>query len=365
MSGGEIAMLSPPGLSLSSFFHLLGKGLVKLEWASLVGVMVCACLILGGLSSTALAVPTAEEVLKALAISDSDQAAIRKGEIVRWTTTEGSDRELAVGVALLVPGTPTNLASLFREAVTYKIVGSVTAYGEISGTGTLGDFAGVKLEPNGADEANRYLDAEPGDTLNLDAKEISAFQVLNRKDGAQPAVEALVREKLLTRYQAYRQRGLSGIPSYDRGDGESFQLGQDLLLATNQSQVLEKFCEKFYQILLKYPAVDTTPIEDWFYWVNVEVFGRPTFILSHRMLFDHSGIFVTADRHFYASHEYNGLQSIAGTLPVKEGSLFLVLYRISTDGVAGFGSSMKHPVARGLMGPYMEEMFEGIRAKVQ
>ena len=358
-------MLSPPGQSLSSLLHPLRKGILKLGWASLVGVMVCACFILGELSSTALAVPTAEEVLKALAISDSDQEAIRKGEIVRWTTTEGSDRELAVGVALLVPGTPTNLASLFREAVTYKIVGSVTAYGEISGTGTLGDFAGVKLEPNGADEANRYLDAEPGDTLNLDEKEISAFQVLNRKDGAQPAVEALVREKLLTRYQAYRQRGLSGIPSYDRGDGESFQLGQDLLLATNQSQVLEKFCEKFYQILLKYPAVDTKPIEDWFYWVNVEVFGRPTLILSHRMLFDHSGIFVTADRHFYASHEYNGLQSIAGTLPVQEGSLFLVLYRISTDGVAGFGSSMKHPVARGLMGPYMEEMFEGIRAKVQ
>ncbi len=358
-------MLPPPGLSLSSFFHPLRKGIVKLGWSSLVGVMVCACFILGDLSSAALAVPSAEEVLEALAISDSDQAAIRKGEIVRWTTTEGSDRELAVGVALLVPGTPTNLASLFREAVTYKIVGSVTAYGEISGTGKVGDFAGVKLEPNGADEAKRYLDAEPGDTLNLDAKEIAAFQVLKTQDGAQPAVEALVRGKLLARYHAYRQSGLSGIPSYDRGDGETFQLGQDILLATNQSQVLEKFCEKFYQILLKYPAVDTTPIEDWFYWVNVEVFGRPTFILSHRMLFDHSGIFVTADRHFYASHEYNGLQSIAGTLPVKEGSLFLVLYRISTDGVAGFGSSMKHPVARGLMGPYMEEMFEGIRAKVQ
>ena len=358
-------MLSPPGQSLSSLLHPLRKGILKLGWASLVGVMVCACFILGELSSTALAVPTAEEVLKALAISNSDQEQIRKGEIVRWTTNEGSDRELAVGVALLVRDTPKNLAALFREAVTYRIVGSVTAYGEISGKGTVDDFAGAKLEPNGEDEAKRYLEVEPGDTLNLDAKEISAFQGLKTTDRVQPTVEALIREKLLARYQAYRQSGLSGIPSYDRGGGETFQLGQDLLLATNQSTVLEKFCEKFYQILLTYPAVDTKPIEDWFYWVNVEVFSRPTLILSHRMLFDHSGIFVTADRHFYASHEYNGLQSIAGTLPVKEGSLFLVLYRISTDGVAGFGSSMKHPVARGLMGPYMEEMFEGIRAKIK
>jgi hypothetical protein len=358
-------MLAPPGLSLSSLLHPLRKGILKLGWAPLVGVVVSTCFILGNLSSTALAVPTAEEVLKALAISDGDQEEIRRGKIVRWTTKEGSDRELAMGVALLLRDTPENLATLFREAVTYKMVGSITAYGEISGKGKVGDFAGVKLEPNGEDEAKRYLEAEPGDTLNLDAKEIAAFQVLKTKDGAQPAVEALVREKLLTRYQAYRQSGLSGIPSYERGDGETFQLGQDLLLATNQSQVLAKFCEKFYQILLQYPAVDTKPIEDWFYWVNVEVFSRPTLILSHRMLFDHSGIFVTADRHFYASHEYNGLQSIAGTLPVQEGSLFLVLYRISTDGVAGFGSAVKHPVARGLMGPYMEEMFEGLRAKIK
>ncbi len=171
-------MLSPPDLSLSSLKYPLRKGTLKLGWASMVGVIGCACLILGALSSAALAVPTAEEVLKALAISDSDQEEIQQGEIVRWTTTEGSDRELAVGVALLLRDTPKNLATLFREAVTYKIMGAVTAYGEISGKGKVGDFAGVKLEPNGEDEAKRYLEAEPGDTLNLDAKEISAFQVL-------------------------------------------------------------------------------------------------------------------------------------------------------------------------------------------
>ncbi len=82
-----MTMLSPPGLSLSLLLHPLGKGILKLGWASMVGVLVSACFILGDLSGTALAVPTAEEVLEALAISDSDQEAIRKGEIVRWTTT--------------------------------------------------------------------------------------------------------------------------------------------------------------------------------------------------------------------------------------------------------------------------------------
>ena len=83
------------------------------------------------------------------------------------------------------------------------------------------------------------------------------------------------------------------------------------------------------------------------------------------MLFNEGDAYVVVDRHFYASHEYNGLQSIGAALPAKEGSLLVSLYRISTDGVAGFGSSAKHPVARGLMGPYFEEIFEGIRKKAE
>ena len=83
------------------------------------------------------------------------------------------------------------------------------------------------------------------------------------------------------------------------------------------------------------------------------------------MLFNEGDAYVVVDRHFYASHEYNGLQSIGAALPAKEGSLLVSLYRISTDGVAGFGSAAKHPVARGLMGPYFEEIFEGIREKAK
>jgi hypothetical protein len=72
-------------------------------------------------------------------------------------------------------------------------------------------------------------------------------------------------------------------------------------------------------------------------------------------------VIVGADRHFYGSHDYNGLQSVAGLLPIKNGTLLIYLFRISTDQVGGFGSSVKHPIARGLMGPYVEELFEGLR----
>lgn len=360
-----MTMLPSSGLSLFSLFHWVKKGLLKLGSAVMVGVMVSIFLILMDFTRPAMAVPTAEELLQALPLSDGERKDVMKGEIVRFTTEEGSDRELALGAVLLVSKVPENLVSLFREAVVYKLVGAVTAFGEISDKATVGNFAGLKLEPNGEDEAKRYLEAEPGDTLNLDTKEISAFQALKAKGGSHADVEALVRELLLARYQAYRDKGLSGIPPYARGGKKMFQLSQDLLLATNEAKLVAKYLPSFHQTLLKYPALQAKPLEVRFNWANVDVFNRPTLILSHRMLFNEGDAYVVVDRHFYASHEYNGLQSIGGALPTKEGSLLVSLYRISTDGVAGFGSKAKHPVARGLMGPYFEEIFEGIRKKAE
>jgi len=360
-----MAMLVSSGLRHPSFFHWVKKGSLKLGFVSMVGMMVSICLILGGFTSAAIAVPTAEELLKALPLSDGEREDVLKGEIVRFTTEEGSDRELALGAVLLVPKVPEKLLPLWREAVVFKLVGAVTAFGEISDKATVGDFAGVKLEPKGEDEAKRYLEAEPGDTLNLDGKEIAAFQALKSKGGSQAEVETLVRELLLARYQAYRAKGLSGIPPYVRGGEEKFELSQDLLLATNEAKFVPKYFPSFHQTLLKYPANQAKQLETRFFWANVEVFSRPTLILSHRMLFHEGDAYVVVDRHFYASHEYNGLQAMGGALPAKEGSLLVSLYRISTDGVAGFGSSAKHPVARGLMGPYFEEIFEGIRKKAE
>ena len=81
--------------------------------------------------------------------------------------------------------------------------------------------------------------------MNLDAKEISAFQTLKTKGGSQAEVEALVREQLLARYQAYREKGLSGIPPYARGRGKMFQMSQDLLLATNEAKLVAKYYSLF------------------------------------------------------------------------------------------------------------------------
>jgi hypothetical protein len=334
---------------------------------ALILASVVTCLTIGYQIEPALAAPTADDVLKSLPISDSQKQDALNGKVVKWTTTEAGERELAVGIIMLMKANPDKVAELFRGAEGYKLIDAVTAHGKISGKGTEADFANLALNPNGEKEAGRYLDAEPGDDLNLDKKEIAAFQALKAQSkdggGSQKAVEALIRKNFLARLKDYQAKGLAGMSPYERAGNEERMSNQEILLSVDANKILAKLYPKFSQVLHNYPSADMTGIEESFFWLNMEIFSRPLLILSHRMLYKDGDGYVAADRHFYTSHEYNSLQAVGGVWPKGDGSLLVYLYRISTDQVGGFGSSAKHPVSRALMGPYIVELFEKIRAQ--
>ena len=101
--------------------------------------------------------PSAEELLQQLQLSDSDRQSIREGKIVTWSTTEGSDRELALGMALLAKTKPESLVNaLFVEAAAFKNVSSVTAFGRIEGEGTLRRLCWGEAGSQREKEARRY-----------------------------------------------------------------------------------------------------------------------------------------------------------------------------------------------------------------
>ena len=95
-----------------------------------VGLVLCSPVL------EASALPAAEELLQELQLSDSDRQSIREGKIVTWSATEGSDRELAVGMAMRAKTKSENLVPLFREAAAFKNVSAIIAYGKIVGEGT-------------------------------------------------------------------------------------------------------------------------------------------------------------------------------------------------------------------------------------
>jgi hypothetical protein len=318
----------------------------------------------------AVAGPNAEEVLADLPISDSARSKIMAGEITQWTTMESSDREIVIGKVLLVRDKkPDEVVEIFRHAIGFKIDPDVSAFGKIEGPGTMSDFAEVKLGPGAETEARFYLESTPGDGFNLSSQEIAAFEALNVEGelsaGTVASVEQQLRSMLLARYQAYRAQGLSGIDPYARDGGTELRPGDELTQAITVEKILAKYAPSFQKTLLKYPENKPAGLEEWFYWLSLELDSRPAFILSHRLAIQSGDSFMISDRHFYVSREYNVLQTVGGLLPTTEGTLVLYVYRLSTDQVTGFASSVKHKAARKVVGEPLEQLLENLRTAVE
>jgi hypothetical protein len=328
-------------------------------------VFVAALVVLVARTAAAADGLTVEQVLMDLNLPDDAAARIRHGEMIHSEPRESSDRELGVGLTFLVERPVAEVMQAFRTAVDLKADPHLSASVPIRGPGTIADFASLVLEPGGRTEAKRYLDASPGDTLNLSADEIQAFDGLASAGGDRKLlVEEQLKRLLLARYQAYLERGLGGIASYERGGGSCDPSGE-LRRASEAARLLKQHAPALQQLLLSYPEGKPAGLEEHLYWLRYDLDGRPNYTLRHRMALRVGEVFSVADREFYVSHGYNTSQSFAGLIPVPEGTMIVYRSRVSTDQVAGFGSSIKKGIGRGVMAKQLTAIFESSRASFQ
>lgn len=331
--------------------------------ARVAAIALYAGAVLCGMGVRVFALPTLDELMADFAFSTDDVQRVRNGELVNTSTKETSDRELAVVMVFLVKAAPPTLVSSFEVGSGFKSDPQVQTATEISGDGTLGDFKAVVLQPDGGKETKRYLDAAPGDTLNLSAPEIAAFQALKGTAGAgQPQVEDELRRMLLARYQAYRAEGLAGIAPYARGNNKQSQPGDELRRATEAAKDLKKYTPAVYDVLLNYPATKPAELKERFFCIRYAISGRPNFTLRHRLAMPVENTYVVADREFYVSHDYNDTQAIGALLPVENGTVVMYLNRTTTDQLGGFGASAKQSIGRAMMAKQISAIFEKTRA---
>lgn len=330
-----------------------------------VQVFVGALVVLAARTAAAAGGLTIDQVLADLNLPADAAARLRHGEIVHSDPRESSDRELGVGLTFLVQQPLADVMQAFRTAVSLKADPQLSASVQIRGSGTPADFASLVLEPGGAAEANRYLAARPGDTLNLSANEIQAFNALASAGGDPKAqVEEQLKRLLLARYQAYLARGLGGIAPYERR-GEACEPSGELRRASEAARLLKQHAPALQQLLLSYPEGKPPGLEEQFYWLRYDLDGRPNYTLRHRLAMPVGEVFAVAEREFYVSHGYNTSQAFAGLIPVPEGTVVVYRSRVSTDQVAGFGSSVKKGIGRNVMAKQLTDIFERTRDSFQ
>jgi hypothetical protein len=313
---------------------------------------------MGGATPAAHAEPSAEQVLIDMRLSGGDRQRVLNGDFVNTDVPAVSERDLSFAIAFLVKTSPEALGKRVMSGDLVTADAQVQAWGELKAAGTLSDFARLRIT---SDEARALSAAKAGDALNLSAGEAAAFA--GARGGPDAMAEAL-RKMLLARYQAYRTSGLAGIAPYDRGGGRTTDHAADLRRASEASAGLKKYLPAFQAVLLGYPKVTSAQMRESFFWVRSIIEGKATYILTHLMATPDGAAYALARRQYYASTSYNGEQSVAGFLPVSDGTVVVLASHAFTDQVAGFGGSMKRSIGSSVMARKMREIFDAGRKKV-
>jgi hypothetical protein len=268
-----------------------------------------------------------------------------------------SDRDLSVGIALLVTThSPAALARTVREEKrVLKADPNLIAFGDFEGEGTGADLEGLRLTPA---QRKGFAEAAPGEGVNLSQDEIAA---LHAARGEAQAIEDAVRAILLSRYRAYRSRGLAGIAPYARA-GRATSASADLAAFNRGTRASGVLSTKVCDLLDRYPNDLPPGFGENHYWVQFQAHGEDTLALEHvfQVTLDESAVLV--QRQYYVSTGYNAEQAIVVFLPVDQGTLVIYTNHTSTDQVAGFGGTAKRTIGRTLMAGQLKTVFERTRA---
>ncbi|GKS68166.1 hypothetical protein W03_01700 [Nitrosomonas sp. PY1] len=336
---------------------------------TLLIIVVCAIGMVSSLELSARDPIKAEQIFENLGFSTADRKKLMQGDLVSKTLNSSSEHELIVAFAFYVKLPADKLFNEIRKQPLIAVDPAVINWALIT-DGTLEDFKTLELSRYEEERARKYLKAEPGKDLNLDRDEIARFNAIKvpHNQSAVTSVTKAIRTQLLARFQAYRQSGLSGISPYERNQ-QSTSAGIYLKKATEASVVLKTVMPDFYKVLLSYPENKPEGFEEEFMWINYKAHEDPVFVLSHnlRMADSSSKVFVTVQRHFYVSSDYNAGQSVSGLIPVDDGSGTIIFYvnKVFSDNLTGLGSSIKKSIGSEIMITQLKKLFGKARTEVE
>lgn len=295
--------------------------------------------------------PTPQQALQNFGIAEAQIAQLERGEIVSYDVSETSQKELAIGVAMILPTPLPQIVNYIKKGHLTSIHSDIIATANLPANATVDSFKKFAFADKHADEAKAFLEAEPGDEFNLSKQEFEqlkslkdALEDMDKKTLLQTA-NRTYREFLLQRLQAYRKSGLAGIAAYSRGSG-SADPAAELRIDANTSKAWTKYFPELQQAWLNYPNGLPANAHEQFELMNQQVEDRPTAILNHRIMVASDAGGIILSRQFYVGHSYNSTSVVAGGLPYKDGTLVFYATRSSTDQVAGIGSSLKHSIGR-------------------
>ena len=305
---------------------------------------------------------TLEELLNEPWFNRSDIEAVRKGRFGVAKVHEISDREVAVVIACVVEVPSEEALDPFLGDSLPIDEAHLLDQMRIDPASPADSFAAISLDRIDESDLRYYLEARPGFGLNLSSDEIAALDRLP-DEGAPAAVavavEATLEEILLDRYRAYQEAGLAGAAPYAREDGESVSPGQELRRTEEAMTGLHELYPDFHDAWLRYPSrVPDDIVRDDSFWLQLDVEGRPTFILSHRLEARKDDMHLVGIRDYYISQFFDVSQRAAVVTRIDTGQDVLIyIERLWVDYWTGM-ASLKRKIGRKVLTRQMKHLLE-------
>ncbi len=295
--------------------------------------------------------PSPQQALQNFGISANQITQLERGEIVGYDVSETSQKELAIGVAMIIPVALPHIVDYIKKGALNAGETDIIASGSVGAKPSTDSFKKFAYSDKQIDEAKAFLEAEAGDEFNLSKAELDNLQSLQAslEDADNKTLlktaNQKYREFLLQRLLAYQKSGLTGIAPYSRGSSNADAAAELRTDAVN-SKAWARYFPELQQTWLNYPTALPANASEQFIWLNRKTEDRPTAILNHRIILTSDTGSIILSRQFYVGHSYNSSHVVAGGLPYKDGTLIFYSIRSSTDQVAGLGSSLKHSIGR-------------------
>jgi hypothetical protein len=314
--------------------------------------------------------PTPEQLMQNLGIDATKIADLEGGKIISYEVSETSQKELAIGVAMLLPANVKEIFDFIKGDQLMTINPDIKTFGTIERQADIHSFDKFGYTDKQLKEAKAFIEAKAGSDFNLSTGELDALKSLRMSlENADDktllnAANLKYREFLLQRYQAYRMKGLPGIDPYSRKDGQA-DPSAELQVDAEHSKLWATYLPALKQAWANYPMPLPEGTIERMLWYNQQVEDRPTPILLHRVIFGTDSAGILLSRQYYVGHSYNSSQVVVGALPYGQGTVVFYSTRSSTDQVAGIGSSLKHSIGREQLRKAMTSYLQQLNKKLK
>lgn len=300
---------------------------------------------------------------KHLHFSESELAALDRGEVVSRTLAPADKRELVAFAAVRVQVDRAAYVDAIRDIVNFKKSPMVASIGRFGAVPDASDLAALTLDRLDLEDLRRCRVGQCKVRMTADA-----LDRYRREAPAGPEAEtALFRSILVEEARAYLRGGDAALGAYADHRLPVFRADETRAVLA-QSPYLVEYLPDFHAYLAEYPNRALDDAEDFLYWSKEDTGVKPVISITHVSIHQPAGrpLTLIASKQIYASHYFTASLGLTALVDAPDGGVYLMyLNRSRTDAFKGIFAGLARIAVQRRVRDGMGETLRAVKRRLE